>query len=119
MYRGVHSLSFEMPTKDRMKDDRCNGSAVVSNRNHGKVVGVDARNGKADEDGGQSTMEDGVVDENEVSKAQRVSLLAEKQSQLEEVFNTHDTLVCHSFVWKRLSITLYRYEKHFIWKTSV
>lgn len=112
-------MSFGMPTKDTMKEGRCNGSVVMSSRNHGKVPGisgVDARNGKADEDGGKSTMEDSVVDENEVSE---VSLLAEKQSQLEEVFNRHDTLVCHSFVRKCLSITLYRYEKHFIWKTSV
>lgn len=94
----------------------------MSDRNHGKVagiLGVDARNGTADEDDGQSTMTDGVVDENEVSEAQKVSLLAEKQSQLEEVFNRHDSLVCHSFIWKRLSIALYRYERHFIWKTSV
>lgn len=115
-------MSYGMSTKDMMKDDRCNASAVLSNRNHGKVAGrsgVDGRSSKAAEGGGQSTMTNEVVDEKGVSEAQTVSMLAEKQSQLEEVFNRHDTLVCRSFVWKRLSIALYRYERHFIWKIFV
>jgi hypothetical protein len=115
-------MPYKTLTKDTKKEDKCNGSIVVSTRTHGKAArrsDVDAVNGRTTESGGHPDVADGNADGKEVSDPQKVSLLAEKQSQLQEVLDTHDTLVCHSFVEKRSTITIYRYEKSFIWRTFV
>jgi len=115
-------MSYKTLANDTKKEDQCNGSISVSTRGHGKVArrsGVDAVNGKITENGGHPAVADGDPDMEEVSEAQNVSLLAEKQSQLQEVLDTHDTLVCRSLVEKRSSITINRYGKFFIWRTFV
>ncbi len=94
-------MSHKTLAEDTKKEDQCNGSIAVSTRSHGKTArrsGVDAVNGKMAENGGHPAVADGNADGEEISEAQKVSLLAEKQSQLQEVVDKHDTLVCRSFV---------------------
>lgn len=108
-------MSHVMSNKNLIEENRCNGAIVPSARGHGKVVGGSSVDGMIAKDGRGNAMDT----DNDEEEMQRTSLLAEKQSELEEVFDRHDTLVCSLSVWKSLSVMLCRSEKCFTWKISV
>ncbi|KAK2463046.1 hypothetical protein APHAL10511_004701 [Amanita phalloides] len=90
-------MSHDISDKDARAQDLCNGSIVVSTRNAVGGSGIGAASEKMAQDISHPVAADLDRDGEEVLETRKDSLLAEKRSQLEEVYDRHDTLVREVF----------------------